>query len=61
MTFQLLSEETEQVLERSAIARAKDVTDKTVHWDPELERQHHNEEHTLTSTRQPVNPVQRVQ
>jgi len=56
MTFRLLSEDTERVIERSAVARAEDVTDKTMHWDPDLDRQAHDEPHDLSSNRQRVNP-----
>jgi len=33
MTFQLLSEDMERVIERSAVTHAEEVTNKTMHWD----------------------------
>jgi len=37
MTFWLLNEETKQVIECSSVARAANVIDHTVQWDPALD------------------------
>jgi len=50
-----------QVIEPSAMASAKDVADKTVHWDPELERQHHNDDHNSSSEGQRLNSTHAMQ
>jgi len=56
MTFQLLTKDMNRVIKCSAIMWAQDDTDKTMHWDPNLDWQTHNETHDLLFPRQCNDP-----
>ncbi len=55
MTFCLLSEETKRIIEQSSITAARDVIDKTVHWDPDLDHNVTDKSQTLTQQCQHLN------
>jgi len=60
MTFCLLSEDMEQVIECSAVAHTQDITDKTVRWDPNLDCLSHDDENDLTSSRQRIDSTSTI-
>jgi len=55
MTFQLLDETTKHLIERSSIAATKDVVDKTVWWDPNLELPPQADEQNIMNQLQSLN------